>query len=397
MTRDAVPAKPSTFRRTYKKSTLGCVACKARKIKCDEARPICGNCKKHFIDSSSCRYARETRSSKVALPAPERTGISVTPLTLDATNTLALRLMHHYTVSIGVNSSSSSPKKTVTSQLLWGVEIPCMAFTSDIVMNALLGISAWHLWAMNPLDPSLIVVSRNYFGKTLQLQRAALEQKDDKNIPPIFIAGLILAHHNWLLSHTNDNKEDRHLNLETFHLCNGYRTLSKKLSPTWSEYMALCTPTVSKTYVQLPQNNTFMERVAQDSIHVLQRVQDADIRAEDKEAYRIVIEDIISLYALIADVSEDVTTKENAVVTYLHRAPPSFVHLLEKHEPIAAGLLCRIWVALSLLKDNSPAWYIHGAGNFQVYRLAVWGIQKTVPRESEWIMEWPLKVIMDDF
>lgn len=40
-------------RRSHRKSRLGCLQCKRRKIKCDEAPPPCGNCKKHNIE---CEY-----------------------------------------------------------------------------------------------------------------------------------------------------------------------------------------------------------------------------------------------------------------------------------------------------------------------------------------------------
>ncbi|KFY40544.1 hypothetical protein V495_05380, partial [Pseudogymnoascus sp. VKM F-4514 (FW-929)] len=36
-------------RRSHKKSRAGCQRCKLRKVKCDEAHPICGNCTKHGV------------------------------------------------------------------------------------------------------------------------------------------------------------------------------------------------------------------------------------------------------------------------------------------------------------------------------------------------------------
>jgi Fungal specific transcription factor domain len=316
----------------------------------------------------------------------------VRPVTLDASNTLALRLMHHYTVSIGFNRLSVCSENSRLINSLWEVDIPSMAFTSEIVMNALLGISAWHLWAMNPQDQTSIMASRAYFGKAIKQQRIALEKNDEQELTSIFITGMVLAHHNWLLSHTNDGFHKRHLNLETLHLCNGFLALGKKLSSTWSKYKDLCvTPT--NTYLHLPQYNSFTKRVIQDSRRLLEHLQKAGISQEHKEVYRQAITEVLNIYTLIANTSEDVPTKETTVVNVLHRLPSSFTSLLQQQEPMAVGILARVWASLALLKNSSTAWYIHGAGDFQVYRLAVGGIMNLIPPDWKWIMDWPLEII----
>lgn len=43
-------------RRAHKKSSDGCVSCKQRKIKCDEAHPVCGNCARHYINIERCEF-----------------------------------------------------------------------------------------------------------------------------------------------------------------------------------------------------------------------------------------------------------------------------------------------------------------------------------------------------
>ena len=73
--------------RKHKKSTTGCKACKARKVKvqnlnpniarsvvtmmqCDEKRPVCGKCAVHFSNIKSCDYnpPRKAAAKKLEIP-----------------------------------------------------------------------------------------------------------------------------------------------------------------------------------------------------------------------------------------------------------------------------------------------------------------------------------------
>ncbi|OJJ07170.1 hypothetical protein ASPVEDRAFT_141217 [Aspergillus versicolor CBS 583.65] len=58
-----------TARKTHKKSRLGCVNCKKRKIKCDEGKPSCVNCTRHCI---SCDYTHTQRGSSNSTPDVEK-------------------------------------------------------------------------------------------------------------------------------------------------------------------------------------------------------------------------------------------------------------------------------------------------------------------------------------
>ena len=50
-------SKSSTGKRKYhQKSRNGCSTCKKRRVKCDEQRPVCGNCTKLKLD---CGYLHE--------------------------------------------------------------------------------------------------------------------------------------------------------------------------------------------------------------------------------------------------------------------------------------------------------------------------------------------------
>lgn len=311
------------------------------------------------------------------------------PVTLDSTNTLALRLMHHYTISIGLTRSPESHPKNILARSMWEVKIPSIAFDSELVLNALLGISAWHLWAVSPNEQKMKLISRNYFGEAIRLQRAALEQPDSKQLTPAFIAGIILAHHSWLLSDTDGYSPE--LQLVTFYLCNGYRTLGKKLSPAWPEYACLGEVIPHKIGFGSTKYEKLVEEGIQDCNYILEMTQRMDIDSKIKAAYCMVIGELWSMYALVASDNNDFTVKEFVVVSFLHRVPSSFINLLQRQDPLAMGLLARMWALLAPIHEVSTSWYIHGAGKFRVYTYAVANITSLMPGDWACIFRIPLR------
>lgn len=299
--------------------------------------------------------------------------------------------MHHYTISIGITQLPESPQMNLLARSLWEVKIPSVAFDSEVVLKALLGISAWHLWAVNPDDQKMKVISRKLFGDAIRLQRAALEQKDTQQLIPRFIAGMIIAHHSWLLSST-DGYSPR-LQLETFYLCNGYRTLGKRLPPGWSEYAYLGEVAPQRIQFESKGGGEIMQEGVQDSNCLLETVQNMEIELKVKAVYCKVITELLSMYGLVTSDNNDVSTKEYFIVSFLHRVPWSFINLLQNQDPLAMGLLARVWALLAPIHKVSTAWYIHGAGQSQVYMYSTVSISTLMPDDWVWIMDWPLQII----
>jgi len=170
-------------------------------------RPICGNCKKRYIDNKCCDYSladpgrrqNSPHSNEQPKGLTESRSLAVLPSGLDHYNILELKLIHHYTKTTcdHQNLNQMFPR---LSHPRWQIDIPQMAFSSEIVLNALLGISAFHLLCLNPSDTSLDLASRKYLHTALVKQRAAMETIDFTNAEPIVVAGILLAfHHRKLL------------------------------------------------------------------------------------------------------------------------------------------------------------------------------------------------------
>lgn len=185
--------------------------------------------------------------------------------------------------------------------------------------------------------------------------------------------------------------------MATYYLCNGLRSLTTKVSADWSKFASLGLETVLETPITPSSQEKIMAQAAQDNKTLLNYIQNVAIDGESKAAYRQVLREQWCMYTLMTDDCVDVTTKENTVVTQLHRVPPSFVRLLEHQEPLALALMARTYALLALIKNNSTAWYIHGAGKFPMYIHTVRSFQKLLISEWMWVMDWPNRLISDDF
>lgn len=315
---------------------------------------------------------------------------------MESSNLLQLRLMHHYTKSTCFRQRSAHLDKTLVGQALWEVDIPQVAFSSPLVLNALLGISACHLWSLSPTDQNLAKVSRLYFGKALQLQRRALEEGKEQDVEAIYMAAIVLAHHCWLLYHSGERREAYQIPLETYYMCNGHRALAEKAGRPFSIYEFFGDHVPKEQARELPrQYPQFWHSAREDMKFLLERAEPARLGRADGEIYTKVAEEIKHIYYLIADGFEETSVIEDMIVTILHRVPPKFISLIEKKDPLAMGLITRNFALLGLLK-NTQSWWIHGDGQWKVANCSVHGIQSIMPPDWLWVMQWPLEVLSGD-
>ncbi|KAI1476507.1 hypothetical protein F4774DRAFT_235288 [Daldinia eschscholtzii] len=166
-------------RRPHKKSRAGCRNCKQRRVKCDELKPICGNCTRFSISCDfSPHLAGSDQSEDVSSNAPIRrkrgrprkdwsaitrdpalhgedevgegsgtTGSSPDLLLTKASTTSPqltvdeLELLHHYL---------TDPNLSQGDKLMWQVKVPRLAFTHHYALHLILAVSAFHLMRLEP-------------------------------------------------------------------------------------------------------------------------------------------------------------------------------------------------------------------------------------------------------
>ncbi|RDW62835.1 hypothetical protein BP5796_11137 [Coleophoma crateriformis] len=410
-------AGPVTRRKKqYKKSRQGCVTCKNRRVKCDEAHPVCGPCAKLFVDKRCCEYESRVKPTytmrdlqpRFILPSGQQSPSQPVVQRPSGVNLgqpshlLELQLMHHYTkVTCSLPKRRSFPPCLPGSSYpLWEVYIPQIAFTSELVLSALLAVSSLHLSASSPNDPRISQASSFYIDKTLRLYRATISDEDPEHVDVIFATAILLVHITWLSSHSIEDCDPFSIenHLQTFHLCKGLKLLSEKLAPRLIKSDVFANQVQSQPKPkQTPgmdecQYPSFREIARQDLANLSTHFDHSLATAEDIEIYKLAAEDLTTTLALVSSGLIDVSFIEQEIASLLHRLPPRFVEMLREKDPIALALLARTFALLKIF-DDDRAWWFHGVGEKKVAQVAVNGIASLMPSERFWMMDFPLKII----
>ncbi|KAI1378754.1 hypothetical protein F4677DRAFT_378293 [Hypoxylon crocopeplum] len=134
----------------HKKSMFGCQRCRARRVKCNEAKPVCYNCKRHGVP---CVYDRD---SFVQLKASEKpTTVQISPSELKESDPpesrerrmLETRLMHQYVVETGSSVAIDEHTMAFFSRV-----IPKLAFESDALLYSMYTVSALHMARLGTIE-----------------------------------------------------------------------------------------------------------------------------------------------------------------------------------------------------------------------------------------------------
>ncbi|KAF8858929.1 hypothetical protein BDZ45DRAFT_384533 [Acephala macrosclerotiorum] len=298
--------------------------------------------------------------------------------------------MHHYTKTTYGRQPLRNMASPSVADALWEVDIPQLAFSNEIVLNALLGIAAFNLLSLTPDDRTLAVAANTYFNKAIVKQRDAVSKVDRHNAEPLLVSAVLLAHQSWLFHHSEEGKT-RGVDLTTYRMCQGASILAQKASP-WTPQYDFLSKLVLKLKEEEPDyDHQFMEKVREDMDSLLRAFDERDIEAEDKAAYEGTAADILNTYHLFAGAMAENSALEQQIVTVLHRVPPRFVELLEEHDPIAMAIIARNFALLGVFKDSS-AWWVHGAGKNITAETALRGIERRLPPGLMWTMDFAWKL-----
>ncbi|KAK4673309.1 hypothetical protein QC763_110760 [Podospora pseudopauciseta] len=210
-------------RRSHKKSRAGCRRCKARKIKCDEVHPRCGNCVKHGVAcdfehpevladlQAAAAAAAQTPSTPATtvnfgspiVPSAGHLSLASAPLarplppppmsttTAPGHRLLELKLMHHYTVMTCKTFTFTAP----VTEDIWKITVPNLAFSgSQHLADSILAVAALHLRSINPNDKEIVRASHAYMAASLEEYSATLSQGiNHTNAEALFLTAALIA------------------------------------------------------------------------------------------------------------------------------------------------------------------------------------------------------------
>ncbi|KAI1330229.1 hypothetical protein F5Y16DRAFT_363502 [Xylariaceae sp. FL0255] len=170
-------------KRPHHKSRHGCLACKQRRVKCDERSP-CLSCTRRGDD---CIYPRRSRNLRSPSPAPLQP--STTPVSDDIqVNLLHLELLSHFQRDI---------IDTLAFPIMWP-QILSWSFQEHYIMCAILCLSATHLSFIRPQDPRYARVSTQLLGRSVSMFGNKLHEPiTSKNSEPFLAVSILIHYLSW--------------------------------------------------------------------------------------------------------------------------------------------------------------------------------------------------------
>ncbi|KIY70278.1 hypothetical protein CYLTODRAFT_488208 [Cylindrobasidium torrendii FP15055 ss-10] len=146
--------------RQHRKTRTGCLTCRKRRIKCDEASPICLNCDKREVEcvwkdspqsSPSNMVASTSSSPPTPNPSAAFTSMVMAPTSapLDWTT---MELMHHFT---GPFCSSIQNYGDASISDFWRTSVPNLAFSTQatFLLHSMLAAASFHLSYLHRGEP----------------------------------------------------------------------------------------------------------------------------------------------------------------------------------------------------------------------------------------------------
>ncbi|KAI9739326.1 MAG: hypothetical protein M1834_007539 [Cirrosporium novae-zelandiae] len=222
--------KSKVVRRYHRKSRTGCQRCRARRVKCDETRPVCLNCNRHLVPCiynsptvSSAKTAEQSKdhdgtlnctvnpnllpenggnpSSTLPTLAHNGTRSEVIPSTnindanafdfpeSESRRLLELRLLHHYLTNL---SQPFPVPQSAAVRAVWSVEVPKMAFQHSNILYTLFTTAVLNLLRTDANNAELIAARQYYLDLALREHRKAVSQLSSKNADAVCLASIMI-------------------------------------------------------------------------------------------------------------------------------------------------------------------------------------------------------------
>ncbi|KAH8835103.1 hypothetical protein DL96DRAFT_1572841 [Flagelloscypha sp. PMI_526] len=151
---ESLSSRTAQTRKSHKKSRGGCVTCKARRVKCDEFRPICKACTRRqeacvwqqtspdplgmILPNAATSFLRISKENQLSLPP------------LNDFRVKDLELLHNFTTNTLLTFIPDLPPTRHGYQVL----LPQLAFQNQFLLHAMFAISSLHMHSLRPSSDS---------------------------------------------------------------------------------------------------------------------------------------------------------------------------------------------------------------------------------------------------
>ncbi|KAE9366361.1 hypothetical protein N431DRAFT_352500 [Stipitochalara longipes BDJ] len=368
--------------RPHRKSKLGCKVCKARKIKCDEVRPVCGNCYRRFPNpEEECEFEYDSSqrgfspsSAKGPTQSSSRASSISTTLSsgLPTSRSMELRLFHHYSTVTCLTMPTCEESAGLS---MWKVTIPSLAFECTYIYSAILAIAALHLLTLTPDDIALKAATYQYIDETVSAHREEMSIVANSKSLNRLAASILLTMHAKLRTICEKNNSGPYsLPTNYFILQHGANDIFLQ-TPEWgSEFQA---------YIN-PQNHIYINReFPYDPLPNYVEFDDS-ITLDRKGIYfhALTYTSLIKECILKGENPPWIRHRLAIFPTTLRK---DFCVLLQEEDTLTLLIVARLF---ALLKFVDEPWYLQGTAEYEVR-----GLESVVPEEWKWGMQWPLEIL----
>lgn len=276
--------------------------------------------------------------------------------------------------------------------------MPQISFDHSVVLEPLLALSAMHLHSYVPSDTRLQTLVPMYLDRTLTKYREMIPTMDDgppSLAEPLYLAALILVDITWIFSHRLDRESvgAPKLPLQTYYFLQGAAALFNKKTAYLEDLGYPCFE--QQPALQLPEEMTIeqaerFDLIKADLARLLNGFDVDHLPGPRGRVYHGAVNFISKTYkaVLLGD------TKGSILVTIstmpLRVDNGEFLRLLEVHDPLAMALFARSMALLRLVKNF---WWLHGTGEYDVFRNEVNSIRELLPTSSLWSIHWLCKLV----
>lgn len=271
------------------------------------------------------------------------------------------------------------------------MDIPRLAFSSDLVLSALLGIAALHYSALRPEDGQLSYAAGYYFDRAVRNHRLALKNVDEKSAEGVLATAILITHHTWVSAHSL-RFEPYELPLQVYYMARGIDTLFQQMWP-WSRgsgYLWYVDRIPISDQEEISHDDPFLHSSQQDLTRLSDALNRMAISTRDMAIYEEAMREIYLMCQAISNKDSPVVLQRR-VATMPVRLSGKFLDMLKAKDPAALAILAR---NLCLLNAIESVWWLHGSGPSQkVAENSILGIAKMIPDQWSWAMEWPSLVL----
>ncbi|KAI3057215.1 transcriptional regulator family: Fungal Specific TF [Aspergillus niger] len=169
------------------KSRYGCSACKKRRVKCDEVKPVCGNCAKFHHGCSYISITPRAVGDRQAIGS--NSPAELQHRTQPAYTTDDLYLLHIFTTETALSLSDDPEVKKS-----WQTHAVHLALEHSFLLEGMLSLSALHVASKNiPCARHYSIIAANKTTAALRYFRAELQHIGPENCEALFVFSLLIT------------------------------------------------------------------------------------------------------------------------------------------------------------------------------------------------------------